>query len=111
MPASQETNSTFFVCGGLQEEIRFSTCPELIAAMLFMENMEENEAIVITGFEQFSTCTGYAATLEFAGPFYDKAEVAEDDSFFPLTILRLCCSLCSMQQCVCVCVCVCVGMG
>ncbi|XP_076454325.1 uncharacterized protein LOC143289235 isoform X2 [Babylonia areolata] len=60
--------------GRVQEEIRFSTCPELMAAMLFMEKMEDNEAIIIQGFEQFSTCTGYAASLEFAGPFYDKAK-------------------------------------
>ncbi|KAK7090158.1 uncharacterized protein [Littorina saxatilis] len=60
--------------GGVQEEIRFSTCPELIASLLFMESMEDNEAIVITGFEQFSFCTGYSASLEFAGPFFDRTE-------------------------------------
>lgn len=59
--------------GRVQEEIRFSTCPELIAAMVFMENMEDNEAIVISGFEQFSQCTGYASSLQYAGPFHDHA--------------------------------------
>ena len=51
--------------------------------MLFMENMEENEAIVIVGFEQFAACTGYAASLEFAGPFFDTAQV---------TIAMICCT-------------------
>nr|KAG5694764.1 hypothetical protein BaRGS_002717 [Batillaria attramentaria] len=58
----------------IQEEIRFSTCPELIVAMVFMENMEENEAIIISGFEQFAQCTGYAASLQYAGPFHDHAQ-------------------------------------
>ncbi|KAK7480564.1 hypothetical protein BaRGS_00028140, partial [Batillaria attramentaria] len=60
--------------GRVQEEIRFSTCPELIVAMVFMENMEENEAIIISGFEQFAQCTGYAASLQYAGPFHDHAQ-------------------------------------
>lgn len=35
--------------GCVQEEIRFITCPELIAARLFTEALENNEALVITG--------------------------------------------------------------
>ena len=43
--------------------------------MLFMESMEDNEAIVIKGYEQFSTTTGYASGLQFAGDFRDNIEV------------------------------------
>ncbi|XP_012935793.2 serine-rich adhesin for platelets [Aplysia californica] len=42
--------------------------------MLFMENMEDNESMVISGFEQFSVCTGYAESLQFAGHFEGQAE-------------------------------------
>ena len=58
-----------------QEEIRFCECPELIASMLFMEVMEDNEAIVICGFEQFSAHRGYSTDLEYKGNFKDTAQV------------------------------------
>lgn len=40
--------------GCVQEEIRFVICPELIAARLFTEAMDDNEALTITGESQFS---------------------------------------------------------
>ena len=64
--------------GSVQEEIRFSICPELISSMLFMECMDENEAIIIQGFEQFSKCRGYAKTLEYDGNYVDKAAASLD---------------------------------
>ena len=85
--------------GCVQEEIRFLISPgahacdthswfmaaELIVARLFMEPMEHNECIVITGAavlvpsadrrtagaERFSNYTGYASTFEFAGNAFD----------------------------------------
>ncbi|XP_071086187.1 serine-rich adhesin for platelets-like [Haliotis cracherodii] len=63
--------------GRVQEEIRFCTCPELIASMLFMENMEDNEAILISGFEQFSQHSGYASGLEYVGDYRDDTEIDE----------------------------------
>ncbi|XP_067669039.1 serine-rich adhesin for platelets-like [Haliotis asinina] len=63
--------------GRVQEEIRFCTCPELIASMLFMENMQDNEAILISGFEQFSQHSGYASGLEYVGDYRDDTEVDE----------------------------------
>ncbi|XP_002737643.1 uncharacterized protein LOC100367685 [Saccoglossus kowalevskii] len=60
--------------GRVQEEIRFCICPELIASMLFMEQMDENEAIMMSGFEQFSQYSGYASTLQFAGDYRDNAK-------------------------------------
>lgn len=61
--------------GRVQEEIRFTVCPELLVSLLFMECMEENEAIVIQGYEQFASVQGYAESLRFIGDHRDYAEV------------------------------------
>ena len=52
-------------------------CPELITSMLFMETMEDNEAIVIKGYEQFSLTTGYASGLQFAGDCREELHVSQ----------------------------------
>lgn len=59
----------------VQEEIRFTVCPELIAAMLFMECMDDNEAIIIQGYEQFSETSGYGDSLTYVGDYKDMAQV------------------------------------
>merc|ERR1712151_615985 len=46
--------------GCVQEEIRFSICPELCVAMLLCPCMCEDEAIQLLGSEQFSAYKGYA---------------------------------------------------
>ncbi|KAL6139497.1 hypothetical protein ACLB2K_057801 [Fragaria x ananassa] len=51
--------------GCVQEEIRFMINPELIASMLFMSSMADNEAIEIVGAERFSNYTGYASSFRF----------------------------------------------
>nr|XP_054771282.1 uncharacterized protein LOC129279206 [Lytechinus pictus] len=61
--------------GCVQEEIRFSICPELLVSLIFMESMEENEAISIGGFEQFSSYSGYGWGLKYAGDFRDSAQI------------------------------------
>jgi len=67
-----------FVGGGVlrsglvQEEIRFTVCPELIASMLFTEALSDNEVLVIVGVEQFSKYKGYADTFTFDGQFQDS---------------------------------------
>ncbi|XP_068314342.1 poly(ADP-ribose) glycohydrolase 1-like [Pyrus communis] len=61
--------------GCVQEEIRFMINPELIASMLFMPSMEDNEAIEIIGAERFSDYTGYASSFRFAGDYVDKRDV------------------------------------
>eukprot|EP01052_Picozoa_sp_SAG31_P045595 SAG31_NODE_8388_length_1460_cov_1.886848_1_plen_388_part_01 len=58
--------------GCVQEEIRFSICPELIAAMLVCPCMLDGEAIIIVGGEQFSTYTGYAFGLQYGGDHVDE---------------------------------------
>ncbi|XP_010469662.1 PREDICTED: poly(ADP-ribose) glycohydrolase 1 isoform X1 [Camelina sativa] len=60
--------------GCVQEEIRFMINPELIAGMLFLPRMDDNEAIEVVGIERFSCYTGYASSFRFAGDFIDKKD-------------------------------------
>lgn len=60
--------------GCVQEEIKFVVFPELLISKLIMDHMDNNEAIIITGAEQFSKYTGYRDTFEFAGEHQDTAE-------------------------------------
>ncbi|XP_062592364.1 uncharacterized protein LOC134253794 [Saccostrea cucullata] len=62
--------------GRVQEEIRFTVCPELISSMLFMECMDDNEAIIIHGYEQFSDTEGYGPSLTYAGNHQNCPESA-----------------------------------
>ncbi|GFY81260.1 poly (ADP-ribose) glycohydrolase [Actinidia rufa] len=57
--------------GCVQEEIRFMINPELIAGMLFLPSMADNEAIEIVGAERFSNYTGYASSFRFSGDIVD----------------------------------------
>ncbi|RDX78684.1 Poly(ADP-ribose) glycohydrolase 1, partial [Mucuna pruriens] len=61
--------------GCVQEEIRFMVSPELIAGMLFLPAMAENEAIEIVGVERFSSYTGYASSFQFSGDYLDERDV------------------------------------
>jgi len=47
--------------GCLQEEIKFITCPELLLAKLFPGEMRDNEAILVSGVQQYAFTTGYNA--------------------------------------------------
>ena len=58
--------------GSVQEEIRFLINPELMVSRLLCECMEDNEAIVITGAEQFSRYSGYGSSLTWSGDFRDQ---------------------------------------
>jgi poly(ADP-ribose) glycohydrolase len=64
--------------GCVQEEIRFSICPELCVAMLICPCMLENEAIHIVGAEQFSMYTGYARGLRYGGPCKQQCPTDQD---------------------------------
>ncbi|XP_022743608.1 poly(ADP-ribose) glycohydrolase 1 isoform X1 [Durio zibethinus] len=61
--------------GCVQEEIRFMINPELIAGMLFLPSMAENEAIEIVGAERFSDYMGYASSFRFSGDYVDKRSI------------------------------------
>lgn len=58
--------------GMTQEEVRFSINPELTVSLLFTEELNDNEVLVITGSEQFNNYTGYSQTFKFAGNFQDN---------------------------------------
>ena len=60
--------------GLVQEEIRFTICPELIASMLFSEAMQDTEAISVTGVEQFSCYSGYGDSFQFEGRMKDETD-------------------------------------
>lgn len=57
--------------GCVQEEIRFLICPELIISRLFTERLQDNEVLVIEGFERYSNYKGYAHTFQFDGDCQD----------------------------------------
>jgi poly(ADP-ribose) glycohydrolase len=58
--------------GCVQEEIRFTICPELIVSRLFTEELEYNETLIITGAERYSNYDGYGNTFEYTGNHEDK---------------------------------------
>lgn len=58
--------------GCVQEEIRFLMCPELIVSMLFTEELDDNECLLMTGAEQYSTYRGYGSTFEWSGRHDDQ---------------------------------------
>ena len=53
--------------GCVQEEILFAINPEAVVAMLFMEEMDENDGIGIFNTIQYSQYKGYGKTFEFNG--------------------------------------------
>ncbi|CAJ0921286.1 unnamed protein product [Ranitomeya imitator] len=59
--------------GLVQEEIRFIINPELIAARLFTEELDNNECLIITGAEQYSEYKGYAETYRWENAHNDEA--------------------------------------
>ncbi|CAL1528687.1 unnamed protein product [Lymnaea stagnalis] len=60
--------------GLVQEEIRFMICPEMIVARLFTECLTENEVLIMTGCERFSSYTGYSDTFKFDDNFMDETQ-------------------------------------
>ncbi|KAF9570384.1 hypothetical protein EC968_001838 [Mortierella alpina] len=57
--------------GSVQEEIRFVICPELIISRLFIQRLQENEAVLIKGAERYSNYNGYARTFEWHSDYVD----------------------------------------
>lgn len=57
--------------GCVQEEIFFVICPELIVAKLFTEKLLSQDALVITGAEQFNEYANYADKFKWKGSFKD----------------------------------------
>ncbi|KAM8829325.1 poly(ADP-ribose) glycohydrolase [Spinachia spinachia] len=57
--------------GLVQEEILFLMNPELIVSRLFTERLADNECLVVTGSQQFSSYSGFGDSFEWAGPHKD----------------------------------------
>ncbi|PAA70272.1 hypothetical protein BOX15_Mlig021441g2 [Macrostomum lignano] len=64
--------------GFVQEEIRFSICPELIVTRLVAECMDDREALHVKGFERFSNYTGYANSCQWDGDHQDARSIGLD---------------------------------
>ncbi|ESN94977.1 hypothetical protein HELRODRAFT_193682 [Helobdella robusta] len=64
--------------GCVQEEIRFLICPELIVARLFTEELDDNECLLVTGAERFSSYEGYSHTFKWSRPYHDAAPLLDD---------------------------------
>ncbi|KAL3507018.1 hypothetical protein ACH5RR_032400 [Cinchona calisaya] len=60
--------------GCVQEEIRFMINLELVAGMLFLPSMADNEAIEVVGTERFSNYIGYASSFRFSGDYVDHKD-------------------------------------
>jgi poly(ADP-ribose) glycohydrolase len=63
--------------GCVQEEIRFSICPEALLSILVCPVMQEHEAVQIVGAEQFSAYCGYGFSLRYAGDYVDPSPLAD----------------------------------
>lgn len=57
----------------LDEEVLFLMKPECLVTMLLSAELEENEAILISGAEQFSKCEGSGFNFKFIGDFKDPS--------------------------------------
>ncbi|XP_035220062.1 poly(ADP-ribose) glycohydrolase-like isoform X2 [Stegodyphus dumicola] len=58
--------------GCVQEEIRFVICPELIVSRLFVECLDFNEVLIVTGVEQYNKYSGYSDGFKWEGNFDDR---------------------------------------
>ncbi|PAA84612.1 hypothetical protein BOX15_Mlig002907g4, partial [Macrostomum lignano] len=63
--------------GVLQEETLFVHNPELITSMLFVEAMDNNEAVYIMGYEPFSQSDGYGLKMKFTGQVRESLQPDE----------------------------------
>jgi poly(ADP-ribose) glycohydrolase len=51
--------------GNVQEEILFAIYPELFVSQLFLERMDDHEAIYMKGAKRYSSYLGYGGSLKF----------------------------------------------
>lgn len=60
--------------GRVQEEIRFTVCPEMLVSILICEVMQDNECIFLIGCEQFTTYDGYCDNFVMKDSFHDQTK-------------------------------------
>jgi poly(ADP-ribose) glycohydrolase len=61
--------------GAVQEEIRFSISPELLVSRLFTQELQDNEALLMTGSQQYVSYSGYAQSFRLKEPYEDIAVI------------------------------------
>ncbi|XP_020721497.2 poly(ADP-ribose) glycohydrolase isoform X1 [Bombus terrestris] len=69
--------------GCVQEEIRFVICPELMVTMLITEELDDTEALIVSGIERYSKYKGYSNSFKWMGDYVD--ETPKDSSGRRLT--------------------------
>ncbi|XP_043249518.1 poly(ADP-ribose) glycohydrolase-like [Colletes gigas] len=69
--------------GCVQEEIRFVICPELMVTMLVTEELDDTEALIVSGIERYSKYKGYSNSFKWLGDYID--ETPRDNSGRRLT--------------------------
>ena len=69
--ANEYIGGGVMIGGTLQEEIRFSTCPECLVANLLCPKMQDHEAILLSGVRQYARFTGYGDGFECIGAHPD----------------------------------------
>jgi poly(ADP-ribose) glycohydrolase len=57
--------------GAVQEEIRFSISPECLISRLLCQTLDDNEAVLISGSQQYAQYSGYGRNFKFTGPHVD----------------------------------------
>lgn len=80
--ASDFLGGNVFKRGGTQEETLFSIKPELLISMILVPRINDNEALVVVGAEQFSSYSGFGIAMNFQGNFVDKHERFEQFNLF-----------------------------
>lgn len=75
--------------GNVQEEIRFTVCPELLVSMLVCEVMDIRESIVLVGAQQFAKYKGYGGSFQCAGPEHDVSHLDESGSRRDVRVVAL----------------------
>ncbi|KAF6778510.1 hypothetical protein AHF37_02293 [Paragonimus kellicotti] len=67
--------------GCVQEEIMFVLRPELLAACLFMERLDDDETVIVEGVEQYSISHGYADNFRWAGDYRESQSGNQRDEW------------------------------
>ncbi|CAD5219844.1 unnamed protein product [Bursaphelenchus okinawaensis] len=65
--------------GCVQEEIRYLIAPECLISCMLCDRMDDDEAVLIVGAEDYSSYTGYGDTFKWVG--IDKSDTVKRDSF------------------------------
>ncbi|KAJ6253883.1 poly(adp-ribose) glycohydrolase [Anaeramoeba flamelloides] len=58
--------------GCVQEEIRYTICPELLVSCMICEKLEKKETLLMIGAKRYSNYKGYGRTFEFVSGYIDK---------------------------------------